>query len=109
MANGIYGNSDKYKMLNFGISKQDRIFTVNGRALESVAEQIDLASLKVVSQMDRVVKKVFDMLAFLKGIEYNYWIIMMQLNCSLLKPHLRYCLQFWSPSYRKYITVRKGA
>lgn len=35
-------NSDKCEALNFGISNQGRNYTVNSRALESVAEQKNL-------------------------------------------------------------------
>ena len=54
----------------FGRSNQGRTYSVNGRALGRVAEQRDLgvqvhSSLKMESQMDRVVKKAFSMLGFI--------------------------------------------
>ena len=51
-----------------------------------------------------MVKKVFNTLALIsQGIEYRSWDIMLQLYKSMLRPHLEYCLQFWSPCYRKDI------
>lgn len=57
-------NSDKGEVLHFGISDQGRTCTVNVRTLENVVEQKYLAVqahgyLKVVSQVDSVVKAAF--------------------------------------------------
>ena len=98
-------NTDKCEVLHFGKSNQGRTCTVNGRVLESVEEQRDRgvqvhSSLKAASQVDRVVKKVFNTLAFIsQGIEYRSWDIMLQLYKSLVRPHLEYCVQVWSPCY----------
>lgn len=48
------------------------------------------SSLKVASQVDRVVVKV--LVAFIgKDIQFKNWVIMMQLYKSLVRPHLEYC------------------
>ena len=60
------------------------------------------SSLKVATQVDKVVKKAYDMLAFIgRGVEYRNWKIMLQLYETLVRPHLEYCVQFWWPHYRK--------
>ena len=42
------------------------------------------------------------MLAFIaKGIEYKGKEVLLQLNKALVRPHLEYCAQFWSPYLRK--------
>ena len=52
--------------------------------------------------MDKVVKKAYGMLAFIGwGVECRNWKIMLQLYKTLVRPHLEYCVQFWSPHYRK--------
>ena len=80
-----------------------RNYTVNGRTLRSIDRQRDLGvhvhrSLKVATQVDKVVKKAYGMLAFIgRGIEYKNWQVMLQLYRTLVMPHLEYCVQFWSP------------
>ena len=34
------------------------------------------------------------------GIEYKSWQIMLQFYKTLVRPHLEYCVQFWSPHYQ---------
>lgn len=64
-------------------------YTVNGRALRSVVEQRNQevqvhSSMTVATQIDRVVKKVFAMLALTgQGIEHRSWDIMLS------------CVRYW--------------
>lgn len=61
-------NSDKCKVINFRTLNQDRTNSVNDRALARVAEQKGIqvnSSLKMVTQVDRVTKKAYDMLALI--------------------------------------------
>jgi len=59
-------------------------------------------SLKVRSQMEKVVKKAYGMLAFIsRGIEFKNWQVMLQLYRNLERPLLEYSVQFWSPHYQK--------
>ena len=102
-------NLDKCKVMHFGRLNQGRTYSVNGRALGRVTEQRDLgvhvhSSLKVESQVDRVVKKAFSMLGFIgQNIEYRSWDVLLMLYKTLVRLHLEYCVQFWSPCYRKDI------
>ena len=75
---------------------QGRTYSVNGRALGRVTEQRDLgvhvhSSMKVETQLDKVVKKAFGMLIFIgENIEYRSWDVSLKLYNTLLKPHLKY-------------------
>ena len=51
-----------------------------------------------------VVKKAFNMLGFIaQKIEYRSCDVLLKLYKTLVRPHLEYCVQFWSPCYRKDI------
>jgi len=55
-------NPDKCEVMRFGRSTAERKYTVNGRALRNISIQRDLgvqihSSLKVATQVDKVVKK----------------------------------------------------
>jgi len=73
----------------------------------SVGEQRDLRvhvhrSRKFATQVYRVVKKAYGVLAFIhKGIEFKSRWVMLQFYKTLVWPHLEYCVQFWAPHYRK--------
>ena len=100
---------DECEVIHFGRSNQDRTYSFNGRVLWRVTEQKDLgvqvhSSLKVESQVDRVVKKAFSMLGFIsQNIEYRSWDVLLKLYKTLERPHLEYCVQFLSTYYRKDI------
>ncbi|XP_059805558.1 uncharacterized protein LOC132380631 [Hypanus sabinus] len=100
-------NLEKCEVVHFGRTNSKAEYKVNGRILGSVEEQRDLGvhvhrSLKVASQVDRVVKKVYRVLTFIsQGKEFKQRDVMMQLYKTWVRPHLEYCIQFWSPHYRK--------
>ncbi|MDZ1603208.1 reverse transcriptase family protein, partial [Klebsiella pneumoniae] len=100
-------NPEKCEVVHFGRTNKNAKYWVNGRVLGSVEEQRDLGvyvhrSLKVATQVDRAVKKAYGVLAFInRGIEFKSREVMMQLYRTLVRPHLEYCVQFWSPHFRK--------
>ena len=100
-------NVDKCEVIHFGKNNRNMEYTANGKILGSVDEQMDLGvhvhrSLKVATQVDRVVKKAYGVLAFIgRGIEFRSHEVMLQLYKTLVRPNLEYCVQFWSPHYRK--------
>jgi len=106
-------NLDKCKVMHFGRSNQGRTYSVNGGALGRVAEQRDLVvqvhcSLKVESQMDKVVKKAVGMLGFIgQNIEYRSCDVLLKLYSTLVRPELEYCVQFWSSYYCNDIIKRE--
>ncbi|PLS49478.1 hypothetical protein CYV29_15670, partial [Carnobacterium maltaromaticum] len=100
-------NQGKCEVMHFGRSNSRVNYTVNGKVLGKIDVQRDLGvqvhcSLKVATQVNRVVKKAYGMLSFIgRGIEYKSWQVMLQLYRTLVRPHLEYCVQFWSPHYQK--------
>ena len=100
-------NPDKCEVIHFGRNNLESEYVMNGRTLGKTDEQRDLGvkvhkSLKAAGHVDRVVKKAFGMLAFIsRGIEYKSRGVMMELYRTLVRPQLEYCVQFWSPHYRK--------
>jgi len=82
-----------------------RNYTINGRTLRSIDKQRDLSVHVHRSQSgnaDKEVKATYRMLAFIgRGFEYKNWQVMLQLYRTLVRTHLEYCVQFWSPHYQK--------
>ena len=65
---------------------------------------------KVDMQLQQGVKKANGMLALIaKGFEYKSREILLQLYRFLVKTHLEYYVQFWSPNLRKGILTIEGA
>eukprot|EP00061_Rhincodon_typus_P001620 g15291.t1 len=99
-------NPEKCELIHFGRTNLKAKYRVNRKIVGSVEEQRDLgvhvhSSLKAATQVDRV-KKACDVLAFInRGIEFKSRDVILQLYKSLVRPHLEYCVQFWSPHYRK--------
>eukprot|EP00061_Rhincodon_typus_P017547 g46281.t1 len=92
-------NLDKSEVMHFGRSNSVANYTINGRNFKSIDIQRDLGiqvhtSLQVATQTDKVVKKAH-------SIEYKSWQVMYKLYKTLVKPHLKYCMQFWLPHYQK--------
>jgi len=85
-------NPDKCEVMHFGRSNAGRKYTMNGRTLKSIDRQRDLGvqvhkSLKVATQVVKLVKKAYEMLAFIgRGIEFKNWQVMLQLYRTLVKP-----------------------
>jgi len=66
-------------------------------------------SLKVSMQVQQAVKKTNGMLAFIaRGFEYRNRDVLLQLERALVRPHLEYCVQFWSPFLRKDVLALEG-
>eukprot|EP00061_Rhincodon_typus_P011492 g36540.t1 len=100
-------NLDKHELQQFGRANQGRTYTLNGKILSSFDEQRNLGvqvhrSLKVESQINRVVKTTFGIPAFIgQRIENRRWEVMLQLYRTLVRPLLEYCILFWCPCHRK--------
>jgi len=83
-------NLDKREVTHFGRSNRARTYSVNCRALGRIKKLRDLgvqvhSSLKVESQVDRVVKKEFGILGFPRqNIEYRSRDVLLKLYNTLL-------------------------
>ena len=91
---------DKSEVLHFGRTCFGVNYTVNGRTLRNFQVQRDLGThfhspLKVATQVAKVIKKAYDMLAFnSQGIQYKSWKIMLQLYKTLVRLYLEHCVHF---------------
>ena len=57
-------------------------------------------------QVQHVIKKANGMLAIIaKGLEYKGREMLLRLCRVLVRPHLEYCVQFWSPYLRKDVVA----
>ncbi|XP_055492007.1 uncharacterized protein LOC129697443 [Leucoraja erinacea] len=105
-------NVDKCEVIHFGGKNRKADYYLNGGTLGKGEMQRDLGVmvhqlLKVDMQVQQVVKKANDMLAFIaKGFEYRSREVLLQLY--LVRQYLEYCVQFWSPNLRKDIIAIGG-
>ena len=67
-------------------------------------------SQKVGLQVQLVIKKANRVLPFIaRGMEFKTMEVMLQLYNVLVRPHLEYCVQFWSPLPEKGHTGAGGS
>ena len=102
-------NLDKCKVLHIGSSNDRARYSMNGSELIKVDEERDLGvtishDLKPSKQCSQVVKTANKLLGFIgRTFEFKSEKVILTLFNALVRPHLEYCVQFWSPYYRKDI------
>ncbi|GCC19456.1 hypothetical protein chiPu_0000004 [Chiloscyllium punctatum] len=102
-------NVNKCEVLHFGKKNKSTDYFLNGEKIGKAKVQRDLGvlvedSLKVNMQVEPVIKKANAMLSLIsRGLEYKNTIVLLRLYKALVRPHLEYCVQFWSPHLRKDI------
>jgi hypothetical protein len=107
-------NADKCHVMHFGYNNPKSIYTINGKTLEVIAEEKDLGvivqnNLKVSAQCSKVVKSGNKILGMIKRtFLYRDKDVILNLYKSLIRPHLEYCVQAWSPYLRKDIDLLEG-
>ena len=100
-------NLDKCEVIHFGNKNKKVDYYLNGCKLGEECLHRDLGvlihqSLQISMQVQQAVKKANGMLAFVvRGYEYRSRDAVLQLYRALVRPHLEYCVQFWSPFLRK--------
>ena len=53
-------------------------------------------------QVQQAIRKVIRMLLFIaRGTEYKSRDVLLQFYRPLVRPHLEYCVQYWSPYLKK--------
>ena len=102
-------NVNKCKVLHIGSNNDHAHYQMNGEILEAVRIEKDLgilisSDLKPSKHCSEVVKKANKLVGFFGRVfENKSEKIMLKLYNSLVRPHLEYCVQFWSPYYQKDI------
>ena len=109
-------NVAKCKVMHIGAKNPNYKYTLMGSELAETDQERDLGvvvdnSMKMSRQCVTAIKKANAMLGIIrKGIENKSASIIMPLYKSLVRPHLEYCVQFWSPHLKKdIIALEKSA
>ena len=102
-------NVEKCKVLHIGSNNNQAMYSLNGSDLCKVNHEKDLGiiisnDLKPGKHVSEVVKTANKITGFIgRAFEYKSEKVILTLYNSLVRPHLEYCVQFWSPYYRKDI------
>ena len=102
-------NIDKCHVLHIGSHNPSVTYEMNNSELQSVDEEKDLGviiskNLKPNNQITKVVKTANKLVGFIgRTFSFKSEKVILTLYNSLVRPHLEYCVQFWSPYYRKDI------
>ena len=100
-------NKDKCKVMHIGYNNEKQIYKLQGQNLLKVDEEKDLgvivkSNLKSGSQCLAASKKANTILGFIaRNFECKTPDVITRLYTSLVRPHLEYAVQFWSPCYQK--------
>ena len=102
-------NCGKCKVMHIGDKNPQANYSLLGNEIASVAQEEDLGviisnDLKFTNQTIKVEKKAQKLIGYIKRqFSYRNKEMVLQLYTSLVRPHLEYAVQFWSPSLRKDI------
>src|SRR5215469_15321677 len=103
-------NADKCKIIHFGSRNEGHNYFIEGSVLQATSEEKDLGvtvdeTLKFSKQCAEAVKKANKMLGYIaRNFEYKSKNVILPLYKSLVRPHLEYAVQLWSPYLVKDIT-----
>ena len=104
-------NVDKCKVMHVGPRNIKHTYNMAGRPLQVVQEESDLGitisnDLKPTKHCKLACKKANTMLGFIgRNFDCKTPEVMLTLYNSLVRPHLEYAVQFWSPNYKKDIEL----
>ena len=111
-------NVSKCKVMHAGAKKPNFEYNLMGSELAVTKQERDLgvvvdSSMKMSTQCAATAKKANSMLGIIrKEIENKMASIILPLYKSMVRPHLEYCVQFWSSHLKKDIIelekCRKG-
>ncbi|CAM5091879.1 unnamed protein product [Eretmochelys imbricata] len=100
-------NSEKCKVMHLGINNKNFSYKLGTHQLEVTEEEKDLGVLvdhrmTMSCQCDMAVKKANVVLGCIRrGISSRDKEVLVPLYKALVRPHLEYCVQFWSPMFKK--------
>ena len=101
-------------MLHIGNRNPQANYILTGKQLAKVEQEKDLgvvisSDLKPSKQCSEVVKTANKLIGFIgRSSEFRTEEILLNLYHALVRPHLEYCLQCWSPYYKKDIEKLEG-
>jgi len=100
-------NVEKCKVMHIGRSNPEYQYLMNSHVLQEVKQEKDLgimitSDLKSFSQVTEAYKKANRAPGMIsRSIQYKSKSILLCLLKTLVRPHLEYCTQIWSPHYSK--------
>ncbi|CAM5085619.1 unnamed protein product [Eretmochelys imbricata] len=106
-SNRMKFNSEKCKVMHLGINNKNFSCKLGTHQLEVTEEEKDLGVLvdhrmTMSSQCDVAVKNGNVVLGCIRqGISSRDKEVLVPLYKALVRPHLEYCVQFWSPMFKK--------
>ena len=102
-------NVDKCKVPHIGNRNVQANYTMNGIQLAKVEQEEGLggeisSDLKPSKQCPEIVKTTNKLIGFIgRSFEFRTEEIILNLYSALIRAHLEYCVQCWSPYYKKDI------
>ncbi|CAM4557273.1 unnamed protein product [Caretta caretta] len=106
-SNRMKFNSEKCKVMNLGINNKNFSYKLGTHQLEVTEEEKDLGVLvdhrmTMSRQCDMAEKKANAVLGCIRrGNSSRDKEVLVSLYKALVRPHLEYCVQFWSPMFKK--------
>ncbi|CAM5107889.1 unnamed protein product [Eretmochelys imbricata] len=106
-SNWMKFNSEKCKVMHLGINNKTFSYKLGTHQLEVTEEEKDLGVLvnhrmTMSRQCDMAVKKDNEVLGCIRrGISSRDKEVLVPLHKALVRPHLEYCVQFWSTMFKK--------
>ncbi|CAM5121826.1 unnamed protein product [Eretmochelys imbricata] len=104
-SNRMKFNSEKYKVMHLGINKKNFSYKLGTHQLEVTEEDLGVLvdhRMTMSRQCDMAVKKTNAVLGCIRrGISSRDKEVLVSLYKALMRPHLEYCVQFWSPMFKK--------
>ncbi|CAM4560969.1 unnamed protein product [Lepidochelys olivacea] len=106
-SNRMTFNSEKCKVMHLGINNKNFSYKLVTHQLEVTEEEMDLGVLvdhrmTMSCQRDMAVKKANAILGCIRqGISSRDKEVLVLLYKALVRPHLEYFVQFWSPMFKK--------
>ncbi|CAM5083137.1 unnamed protein product [Natator depressus] len=100
-------NSEKCKVMHLGINNKNFSYKMGTHQLEGMEEENDLGVLvdhrmTMSCQCVMAVKKANAVLGCIRrGISSRDKEVLVPVYKALVRPHLEYCVQFWSPMFKK--------